>query len=164
MYAKVRHKVRDRFVCNSDRTPWVKTTAGASMASRFAILIGVAAVGVMALGAQPAAAVVEYDTHLTITQDTCCFIHGSVLSDGASQSPRVRKCEVKRRVVLFRQRPGTDAKLGMTLSGLSGGPVGSWGVRVGRAQEGWRVYAKAKHKVRDQFVCLADRSRTYTVE
>jgi len=125
------------------------------VAKRFAIVIGVAAAGVMALGAQPATAVVEYDTELTINKDNG-LVYGSVRSD-------VRKCKVGRRVVLFRQDRGADTRLGMSLSGTSGGPVGSWGVRVGRAPEGWRVYAKAKHKVRDQFVCLADRSRTYTV-
>ena len=42
------------------------------MGKRFAIVIGVAAAGVMALGAQTAAAapdVVKYDTRLTITKD-----------------------------------------------------------------------------------------------
>ena len=126
------------------------------MSKRFAIVIGVATAGVMALGAQPATAVVEYDTDLTIDKENGLF-YGWVRSD-------VRKCKVGRRVVLFRQRPGTNAKLGTTRSSLSGDHNGSWGVHVGRAQEGWRVYAEVRHKVRDQFVCRHDRSRTHTVE
>ena len=46
------------------------------MGKRFAIVIGVAAAGVMALGAQTAAAapkVVKYDTELTITRTGAAF-------------------------------------------------------------------------------------------
>jgi hypothetical protein len=54
------------------------------MGKRFAIVIGVAAAGVVALGAQAAAGapdVVKYDTKLTITTDRGFLYHGSVLSD-----------------------------------------------------------------------------------
>src|SRR5215207_4494514 len=77
------------------------------MGKRFAILIGVAAAGVMALGAQTGAAasesVVKYDTRLTITTDRN-IPHGRVHSE-------VRKCEFGRRVILFKKRPGPDRKL-----------------------------------------------------
>ena len=124
------------------------------------IVIGMAAAGAMALGAQPAAAapeVVKYDTELTITADRGPLFHGFVDVRGGED---VRKCEVERRVVLFRQRPGPDAELGTDRSEPSGHHSGGWGVKVLRAQLGWRVYAKAKHKVRDRYVCLADRSET----
>ena len=77
------------------------------MGKRFAIVIGVAAAGVMALGAQTATApdVVKYDTELKITADRGGLYHGSVESE-------VRKCERERRVVLFKQRPGADRRLG----------------------------------------------------
>ncbi len=125
------------------------------MGKRFVIVIGVAAAGVMALGAQPAAAVPTYGTHLTITADRGPLFHGFVKSE-------VRKCEDERRVVLFRQRPGPDAELGTDRSEPTSHHFGGWGVKVPRAQAGWRVYAKAKHKVREPYVCLADRSETYT--
>jgi len=48
---------------------------------RFAIVIGVAAAGMMALGAQPAAAVVKYDTTLWLTKDQGGHYHGRVYSD-----------------------------------------------------------------------------------
>jgi hypothetical protein len=132
------------------------------MGKRFAIVIGMAAAGVMALGAQTTTAapeVVKYDTELTITADRGPFFHGFVDVRGGED---VRKCEVERRVVLFRQRPGPDAELGTDRSEPTSHHSGGWGVKVPRAQAGWRVYAKAKHKVRDRYVCLADRSETYT--
>jgi hypothetical protein len=49
------------------------------MGKRFAIVIGVAAAGVMALGAQTATAapdVVKYETKLTITTDRGFLYHG----------------------------------------------------------------------------------------
>ncbi len=49
------------------------------------IAIGVAAAGVMALGAQTAAAVLKYDTRLTITTDGGGLYHGWVKSE-------VKKC------------------------------------------------------------------------
>jgi hypothetical protein len=52
------------------------------MGKRFAIVIGVAAVGVMALGAQTATAdVVKYDTKLRVTKERGLFYHGWVKSD-----------------------------------------------------------------------------------
>ena len=123
------------------------------MGKRFAIVIGVAMAGVMALGAQTAAAVVEYDTKLLkITQDRYSGFHGDVKS-------QVGKCERERRVVAFRQRPGPDLWLHTERTGGSG----SWDMALARSKVGWKVYAKVRHRVRDQFICRSDRSETYRV-
>ncbi len=85
------------------------------MGKRFAIVIGVAAAGAMALGAQTAAAcgrsegvggdVVKYDTELNISRDGGGLYHGSVESE-------VRRCERDRRVVLLQAaaRGGSQAR------------------------------------------------------
>jgi hypothetical protein len=118
---------------------------------RFAILIGVAAAGVMALGAQTGAAeeVVRYDSKVTIAHERTAFYWGSVDSE-------VSECERRRRVILFRPQPGADRKLRTTRT-LSGEFGGDW--RLSRVPEG-RVYAKVTRKVGDGFVCRADRSKT----
>jgi hypothetical protein len=132
------------------------------MGKRFASVIGVAAAGVMALGAQTAAAapdVVKHDTKLTITHEVQKTDHG-VLWHGGVRS-EVRKCVEGRRVVLFKERPGADRKLGSDRNGTGAAGFGqgprargwSWGVR---APTGGRVYAKAKETP----VCRAGRSRT----
>jgi RTX calcium-binding nonapeptide repeat (4 copies) len=141
------------------------------MGKRFAIVIGVAAVGVMALGAQtaaPAQAIVKYDTKLTITHEAGdpAGWHGRVLTDR-------KECMGGRRVVLFKREPGADRKLGTDRSffdphvWISGtlpdgtpvyGPAGVWGVKP--APLDGRVYARISPKVGDGFVCRADRSRT----
>ena len=117
---------------------------------RFVILIGVAAAGVMALGAQTAAAAVNYDTKVTITAD-----RGMVNGDLKSE---VRECEGRRRVVLFKRRPGADRRVGTDRSRHGSWSVwvhggGTTGIDIGN-----RVWAKVKPKVRDRFVCRADRS------
>src|SRR5215208_2179106 len=73
------------------------------MGKRFAIVIGVAAAGVMALGAQTAAAapVHKYDTKLTITHEghhthQGVFWHGSVLSD-RDRSPVYHRAKAVRK-------------------------------------------------------------------
>jgi hypothetical protein len=114
---------------------------------RFALVIGVAAVGVMALGAQTAAAA-TYNTRLTITGPEHALFHGHVTSGGG------KKCEVGRQVTLFKQRPGADRKLGAVRSDRQA----SWGIRVPQAKTGWRVYTQVSPKVGDGFVCRADRS------
>jgi hypothetical protein len=111
-------------------------------------VIGVAAAGVMVLGAQTALAA-TYNTKLTITQDRGRLIHGRVSSGGG------KKCEVGRLVTLFKQKPGADRKLGAVRSDRVDP---GWGVRVPQAKAGWRVYAKATPKVGDGFVCSGDRS------
>jgi hypothetical protein len=61
----------------------------------------------------------------------------------------VRKCERGRRVVLFKQRPGADRKLGAALSAYSGGGDAKWGVDLRPAQNvhwGDRLYAEVKRK------------------
>jgi hypothetical protein len=152
---------------------------------RFAIVIGVAAAGVMALGAQTAAAeVVKYDTELTLTKEGggVGLYHGWVKSD-RDRNPEydpakgVRKCMVGRLVVLFKKRPGADRKLGTDRS--EWGPTGRLfkgrdaasqspqGLRQGRWEErtrrdyGDRVYAKVRREVRDRYVCRADRAVKY---
>jgi hypothetical protein len=120
---------------------------------RFAILIGVAAAGVMALGAQTALAA-TYNTKLTISEDRGHLFHGRVTSGGR------KKCEVGRLVTLFKQKPGADRKLGAVRSDRVDP---GWGVRVPQAKAGWRVYATVSPKVGDGFVCSGDRSPIWTV-
>jgi hypothetical protein len=113
---------------------------------------GVAAAGVMALGAQTAAApgVVKYDTTLSVTKDGGGDYHGWVKSE-------VRKCMEGRRVVLFKRRPGADRRLGADRSKfLRRYGLGLWEVLADR-NYGHRVRAKVEPKVRDRFVCRADR-------
>jgi hypothetical protein len=131
------------------------------MGKRFALVIGVAAAGVMALGAQTASAgIVHYDTTLTITKEGAGsggLYHGQVKSE-------VNKCMKGRRVVVFKRLPGADRKLGTDRS-RSPAPRGgyswfSWKVNVHR-DYGNRVYARVKPKVRDRYVCRADRSNHF---
>ena len=130
------------------------------MGKRFAILIGLAAAGVMALGAQTAFAA-TYNTRLTITVEQGPLIHGLVFSGGG------RGCDIGRRVTLFKQRPGADRKIFAVRSGARFGtkkpspPAGGWGRTVRQAKAGWRVYAEATSKVGDGFVCSGDRSPIY---
>ena len=150
------------------------------MGKRFAIVIGVAAAGVMALGAQTASAGVhKYDTTLTITheggptgpcptgvpRERCVDWHGLVKSD-RDRNPEyhranaVRKCMEGRRVILFKQRPGADRRLGADLSEV-GSPHRNGALWDLNARRGDRVYAKVRPKVRDRYVCRADRSPTH---
>jgi hypothetical protein len=127
------------------------------MGKRFAILIGVAAAGVMTLGAQTATAA-TYNTKVTINQDRggrFTLIHGHVQSG-------VRKCEVGRLVALFKQQPGADRLLG---TGRSEGPDGGWGKRVPQAKAGWQVYARVRRESRPAIglVCRRGRSPIFTV-
>jgi hypothetical protein len=126
------------------------------MGKRFAIVIGVAAAGVMALGAQTALAA-TYNTKLTITQDQGApghtFIHGFVVSR--------KKCEVGRRVTLFKQRPGADRLIGTVRSRSQS----DWTMGFPQAKVvGEHVYATVSPKVGDGFVCSGDRSPIYTVK
>ncbi|HEY6638768.1 MAG TPA: hypothetical protein VIZ61_13900 [Solirubrobacterales bacterium] len=151
------------------------------MGRRFAVVIGVAAAGVMALGAQtvmaqtaPAPGVVEYPTKLTITTERGFLIYGGLRSgipapagSGISGIP-VRECEDGREVILFKKRPGADRRLATTLSVFRAlDPVaapdygaGTWDVPRGvgkRAAAGHApVYAMVTPKVGDGFVCLGD--------
>ena len=138
-----------------------KTNGKHEIRKRFSIVIGVAAAGVMALGAQTALAA-TYNTLLRITQDRSpphTLIHGRVNSGGG------KKCEVGRRVTLFKQ----DRKIVVVRSGAAPGwpDAGTWGLGVPQGslpvKNGWRVYAKATRKVRDGFVCRGDRSPIWTV-
>jgi hypothetical protein len=70
-----------------------------------------------------------------------------------------------RRVIVFKQRPGTDRKLDTDRSHLrEGGGFedgrGYWG-RFRRPAAGHnQVYAKVTREVHDEFVCRGDRSPT----
>ena len=128
------------------------------MGRRFALLIGLPAAGVMALGAQTGAAasegVVSYDTKLTIGWATGTLLFGEVNS-------KVRKCTAGREVILFSKRPGPDRKLGATTSGPQWESQ-NWRVGVKGLKNVGRVfYAKATPKVGDGFVCRAGRSPLY---
>jgi hypothetical protein len=128
------------------------------MGKRFAIVIGVAAAGVMALGAQTGAAasegVTEYNTRLTLIQGRTPLYYGWVKSE-------VNRCERGRLVTLFRQRPGADRKLGHDRNRR--GDHVFWAVRVPQAKNGWRVYATVSRKVGDWgTVCRRDRSPIHT--
>ena len=96
------------------------------MGKRFAIVICVGAAGVMALGAQTAGAAATYNTRLTIENEARYHdMYGLVYSGGG------KKCEVGRRVTLFKQQPGADRKIVEVRSGAAGpndprGPAGSW--------------------------------------
>jgi hypothetical protein len=112
--------------------------------------------GETARSAAAAPEVVKYRTEVTLAVDRCCF-HGRVKSE-------VRKCEFGRRVTLFKQRPGTDRKLGTSVSESSGGidPYAAWGVHA-TARNGDRIYAKVDRKVgKGGDVCRGDRSGTLT--
>ena len=134
------------------------------MGKRFTLLVGLAAIGAMALGAQTGAAAATYNTRLTITESRGHLIHGLVYSGGG------RRCQLGRRVTLFKQQPGADRKIVAVRSGRGGrktGPRGTWGMGVPQGslpvKAGWRVYAKATPKVGDGFVCGPDRSPIHTV-
>jgi hypothetical protein len=124
------------------------------MGKRFAIVIGVAATGVMALGAQTAAApsdVVKYDTRVTIAEDRS-GLHGFVKSE-------VKKCMDGRRVLVFNRQDGADRKLGTARSDFD--PRGFrhqrgavWGLHGTHAHH---VYAKVRREVHDGYVCRGDR-------
>ena len=123
-----------------------KTKGKHRMGRRFAILIGVAAAGVMALGAQTAAAA-TYNTRLTIVNEPDWFF-GHVLAGGK------KPCMDGRLVTLFKQRPGADRKLGKPRNSQKDG---YWAVPH-LAENG--VYATVSPKVGHGFVCGGDRSRT----
>ena len=131
------------------------------MGKRLAIVIGAAALGVIALGAQTAAAapqetaaapqVVKYDTKLGMYAERGGLYDGYVKSE-------LRKCTEGRRVVLYKLRSGADRKFATARS------VGGWWEvdtdRVELPRTGGLAYAKVMPKVGDGFVCRADRSET----
>jgi hypothetical protein len=132
------------------------------MGKRFAIVIGVGAAGVSALGAQMAAAapnVVKYDTKVTIGEHFSAppnhqRFRGSVQS-------KVRKCERGRRVVLFEVRRGADRKVGAARTKPR---RGEWAITVRQEpgeipEDAW--YAIVSREVHDEFVCGGDRSELH---
>jgi hypothetical protein len=125
------------------------------MGRRFAFVIGVAAAGVMALGAQTGAAasdVVSYDTELTITHEGHHSKRGVLWHGGVRSN---RKCRVGRKVILFKKRPGPDRKLGADRTTV-GAKAHNWFAWRVVALEGARVYATVTPKVGDGFVCRGD--------
>ena len=125
------------------------------MRKRFAIVIGAAAAGVMALGAQTTAAPVhKYDTELTITHEGHVGDHGTIWHGGVISE--VGKCMEGRRVILYKQRPGADRNLGTTQSESRPGNWGDWWER----SPAHRVYAKVTREQHHRYVCRADRSPT----
>jgi len=134
------------------------------MGKRFAIVIGVAAAGVMALGAQSAAApnVVKYDTKVTIAvnpEPRGRIYRGQVRS-------KVTKCMEGRQVTLFKVQPGPNRVLGGMRTQLEGGPEDDtpralWSVQVLATLHG-NLYAKVHRKRGDGFVCRKVRSRIMT--
>ena len=130
-----------------------------NMGKRFAIVIGVAAAGLMALGAQTGAAatgVVEYNTKLTITHEGHRSDRG-VLWHGGLRSGGDRKCVEGRRVVLFKKRPGPDRELGYDRN-PEFHPNPRWFNWTVVAPGHGRFYAKVTPKVGDGFVCRGDTS------
>ena len=114
LYAKVMRKRRDWSVCRADRSPIYRDRARPDAA------------GVMALGAQTATALPTYNTRLTIAKDQCCY-HGRVYSE-------VHKCKPGRKVVLFKQRPGADRRLGKDRSFIYGArQFAEWLIEPARA-------------------------------
>jgi hypothetical protein len=134
-----------------------KTKGKHEMGKRFAILIGVAAVGLMAHGAQTGAAatdVVEYDTKLTLRgHDHDRFIYWVQSKD--------RKCERGRQVVLFEVRPGADRKLATARSKYRSGRSADAVMTAREPRGDYVVYAKVRREVHDEFVCGGDRSELH---
>jgi hypothetical protein len=87
---------------------------------------------------------------VTIAKDRGFLYHGYVKSE-------VRKCMDGRRVILFKQQPGADRKLGTARSEFERGRGGIWGVEGPRGR-GW--YAKVRREVHDEYVCRGDRTAT----
>ena len=126
------------------------------LGKRFAIVIGLAGAGVMALGAQTAAAapgVVKYDTKVTLSLQRPCHVFrraatqrsGSAsVGDGWSCSRcgpgRIASSALPEAQV---QRPARRWRVSVLPRGLQGGDV---------------VYAKVRREVHDEFVCRGDRS------
>ena len=125
------------------------------MGRRFAVVIGMAAVGAMALGAQTVMGTARPGPH-----------RADIVPWHGGLGAEVRKCVVGRRVILFKQLPGPDRKLGSDRIknknlGEAADPADPEWFRwyIWASMDG-RVYAKVMPKVRDGFVCRADRSQT----
>ena len=118
---------------------------------RLAIVIGVAAAGVIALGAQTAAGpgVVKYDTKLDGRKKGDRWhtrYNGFVKSE-------VDKCERRRLVVLLQRRPGADRKVSTDLSKRDG----HWLVYSGQGMRG-HFYVVVRRASGNGYVCGADRA------
>jgi hypothetical protein len=133
-----------------------KTKGKHEIRKRFAVVIGVAAGGLMALGAQvaaPAQAVVKYDTKVTLRLHSHERFIYWVQSRGST-------CERGRRVVLFEVRPGGDSKLGTARSKYRSGRSADAVIIAKKAGDDV-VYAEVRREVHDEFVCGGDRSELH---
>ena len=115
-------------------------------------ITAVVAVSVIAVPAA-SAGVDKYDTELEGHREGG-FYHGVVQSV-------VHKCERRRLVILFEQRPGADRKVGTNRSDRDG----SWNVNP--PQPGLspsdRFYTEVTRKSGDGWVCRADRAPNHGV-
>ena len=134
------------------------------MGKRFAIVIGVAAAGVMGFGVQTTAAapeVVKYDTKLTLRLHTAGRADDNHDRFIYRVQSELGKCERGQRVVLFQVRPGADRKVGAARSGHRSGPRRGEAVITARGGGAPVWYAKVSREVHDEFVCRGARSQLH---
>jgi hypothetical protein len=130
--------------------------------------LGLTALACAGLAAAAFAGVHKYDSHVSLTWEAphkgTALVHAAALG----VESKVRKCEPRRRVILFKQRRGPDRKLATTKTFFDrdyGDGTGNWGMRPpeGTLHRGDRLYVKVERKVLDDGdVCLAARSNTKT--
>ena len=128
----------------------------------------IAAAVAVAVIAVPAASagVHKYNTKLSFNwdrpHDGTALFHGGW---GGAQS-KVRKCERRRRVILFKQRPGADRKFATSESGYGIRQLYGGGCPPkGTVHRGDRLYARVKREVlNDGDVCRGARSETLTAD
>jgi hypothetical protein len=150
-----------------------------NMGKRFAILIGAAALGMMALSAQTTAAPYDlYDATVTIKKERGegrkkARVHGVVKADVILRHGEVTsvpgKCET-RRVILKRDWPRhqADQTVGLDRSRIGPNGEGVWTMPKSslKLRHGWhRLHAKVKIKghPRDGFVCRGNSSEAIRV-
>ena len=117
-------------------------------------IVAIAAIAVMAF--VPAASAKVYAKTI-LTMDPVFLTNGGTMWSGKVLAPK--KCAKKRVVLLFKQRPGKDQKIGSTKAERVTGQVGYyWGVeKVGfAAKPSERYYVKAKRT--DNPACASGRS------
>jgi hypothetical protein len=106
----------------------------------------------------PKAAGAPYNTRVTIIQSQGAIgvLYGYLYSgDG--------RCEVHRKVKVFKQQPGTDRKLAVRRSGHNAPNHWDLLFQAG-GKQGWHVYALVRREVRRHgLVCRSARSRIWTV-
>ena len=114
----------------------------------------VSVISVKDIGEEVAAAVVKYDTKVTLQlHDHDRFIYW-VESKGST-------CERGRRVDLFEVRPGADRKLGTARSKYRSGHSADAVITAKKWGRDDVVYAMVRREVHDEFVCGGDRSELH---